>query len=100
MRRTCCSSTAGVFSRPALASASSSSSGMLLHRKNDSREASSTSLTRCTRARPSVGRIAFDAEDELRTGQNQLQRPLDAGLERAFLAAGPVEASSGCSLRR
>ena len=35
-----------VFSLPALASASSSSSGMLLHRKNESREASSMSLTR------------------------------------------------------
>ena len=46
MRRTCCFSTAGVCSVPCAATRSSSSSGMLLHRKNDSRDASSRSLMR------------------------------------------------------
>ena len=46
IRRTCCSSTAGSLSLPCVATVSSSSSGMLLHRKNDNREASSRSLMR------------------------------------------------------
>ncbi len=46
MRRTCCSSTAGDFSLPWLATFSSSSSGMLLQRKNDKRDASSRSSRR------------------------------------------------------
>ena len=46
IRRTCRSSTAGSWSLPAIASSSSSSSGILLHRKKDSRDASSMSLTR------------------------------------------------------
>ena len=41
MRRTCCSSTLGSLSLPCSATVSSSSSGMLLHRKNDRRDASS-----------------------------------------------------------
>ena len=46
IRLTWASSTAGVLSRPCAATLISSSSGMLLHRKNDSREASARSLTR------------------------------------------------------
>ena len=46
MRRTCFSSTAGSLSLPCAARSISSSSGMLLHRKKDSREASARSLTR------------------------------------------------------
>ncbi len=46
MRRTCSSKTLGSFSLPCSARPSSSSSGMVLHRKNDRREASSRSLTR------------------------------------------------------
>ena len=46
IRRTCAASTARSFSFPLSAASSSSSSGMLLHRKNDSREASSRSLMR------------------------------------------------------
>ena len=44
MRDTCCSSTAGSTAGPATARSSSWSSGMLLHRKNESREASARSL--------------------------------------------------------
>ncbi len=43
MRRTCRSSTAGFFSSPFAAASSRSSSGMLLQRKNDSRDASARS---------------------------------------------------------
>src|SRR5204863_145080 len=43
---TCCSSVAASRSRPRSARSRSSRSGMVLHRKNESREASSTSLTR------------------------------------------------------
>ena len=46
IRRTCASSTPGARSRFRLARFSSSSSGMLLHRKNDRREASSVSAMR------------------------------------------------------
>ena len=46
IRRTCFSSTAGSGSRPCSARVRSSSSGMLLQRKNDSRDASATSLMR------------------------------------------------------
>src|ERR1700682_2082448 len=46
MRRTCCSSTTGSLSLLRTARSRSSSSGMLLQRKNESREASSRSLMR------------------------------------------------------
>ena len=46
MRRICCSSTLGSLSLPLTATSRSSSSGMLLHRKNDSREASARLLRR------------------------------------------------------
>ena len=60
---------------------SSSSSGMLLHRKNDSRDASSRSLTRYGVSGASAGGIALDAEQELRADQHGRQRHLDAGVE-------------------
>ena len=46
IRRTWRASIAGALSWPFAATSSSSSSGMLLHRKNDSRDASSRSLMR------------------------------------------------------
>ena len=57
MRRTCCSSTAGSLSLPLMARSSSASSGMLLHRKNDSREASSRSLMGYARSNASFGSV-------------------------------------------
>ena len=48
MRETCCSRTAGSCNLPRMARSSRVSSGMLLHKKNDNREASSTSETRYT----------------------------------------------------
>ena len=70
---------------PCAASASSSSSGMLLHRKNDRREASSMSLIAVGRPRRHLGGIALDAQHELRAGEDALQRQLDAGFEAAVL---------------
>ena len=78
IRRTCCSSTAGRPSCRRAASASSSSSGMLLHRKNESRDASSRSLTRYGDAGRHARRIALDAEQELRADEQAAQRALDA----------------------
>ncbi len=46
IRFTCFSSTASFDSSPRAATSSSSSSGRLLHRKNESREASSRSFSR------------------------------------------------------
>ena len=46
MRRTCRSSTAVVLSVPAVATFTSSASGTVPQRKNDSRDASSMSATR------------------------------------------------------
>jgi len=51
MRRTCASRTAGSVRRPCSATRSSSSSGTLLQRKNDRREAASTPPRRLGRAR-------------------------------------------------
>ena len=57
---------------------------MLLHRKNDSRDASSTSLTRWIE--PGVAAaVLLDAEDEGRAGENAPQRQLNAGVEAPFL---------------
>ena len=97
MRRTCCSSTSGSFSCPAAAASSSSSSGMLLQRKNDSRDASSRSLTRYAVPAATVAGSTLDAEQELRADQQPLERPLDPEVEAAFgapvvrrTAAGPA----------
>jgi len=46
IRWTCFSNTAGFLRRPCAATSMSSSSGMLLQRKNERREASARSLTR------------------------------------------------------
>ena len=54
---------------------------MLLHRKNDSRDASSRSLMRYAVLRRDAGRIVLDAEQELRADQDRAQRHLDARVE-------------------
>ena len=100
MRRTCRSSTAGCRSWPLRRPrSSSSSSGMLLHRKNDSRDASSRSLTD-TACRARRRRVALGAEHELRAGEDGAERALDAALEAAVLAAGVVERQQAGDLRR
>ena len=73
--------------RSSSASGSSSSSGRLLHRKNDSREASSRSLSVRT---PSAA--ALDAIQEVRAGEDRRERVAHAALEAAALAALLVEA--------
>ena len=64
---------------------------MLLHRKNESRDASSRSLSAIHRAGRRVRGIALDAEHELRAGEHALQRQLDAALEVARRAGRRVE---------
>ena len=60
------------------ATSSSSSSGMLLHRKNDSR-AGELQIAECDRrSREPRLRIALDAEHEFGVNQQPLQRDLDA----------------------
>ena len=49
---------------------------MLLHRKNESRDASSRSLTGCAVPGAAAGRIALDAKQELRAHQQPLERSL------------------------
>ena len=61
---------------------------MLLHRKNDSREASSRSLMRYALPAATPARIALDAEQELRVDEHALERRLDAGVEAA-VRSGP-----------
>ena len=80
MRRTCCSRTFGSLSSPRTATSRSSSSGMLLHRKNDNREARSTSLRRCSCQAPLRG-ILLDAKQKSGRHQQSLERELDARLE-------------------
>ena len=91
IRRTCCSSTFGSFSRPAAAASSSSSSGMLLQMKKDRREASSRSETRYAVPAADVRGLTLDAEEELRADEQPLERLLDAEVEAAFFASALVE---------
>ena len=70
MRCACAASTPGSRSRPAAAKSSSFSSGMLLHRKKDKREASSTSLTGCATPARAPGRIFLDSIQEVRARKN------------------------------
>ena len=56
---------------------------MLLHRKNDRRDASSRSLMRYAVFGANAGGILLDAEQELRTHQHRAQRHFDAGLKSA-----------------
>ena len=61
---------------------------MLLHRKNDSRDASSRSLRRYGVFGATVGGLALDPEEELRADAGCCERHLDARLEAASLRAG------------
>ena len=67
---------------------SSSSSGMLLQRKNERREASSRSLTGWAAPGVAPGGIALDAIQELRAHQQPFESGLNAQVEVALLAAG------------
>ena len=92
MRRTCCSSIGGFVSCPRSARSSRRSSGMLLHRKNDSREASSRSLSRYVAAvEPSRRRIAMHAQQEVGIDEHALERELNARVEAAAVAPAVVE---------
>ncbi len=70
MRCACAASTLGSRSRPAAARSSSFSSGMLLHRKKDRREASSTSLTGCATPARNASRIFLDSIQKVRARKN------------------------------
>ena len=63
---------------------------MLLHRKNDSRDASSRSLTRVRRPRRRAGRIVLDPEQELGIDEKPLEGPLDAGFEAPVAVFAPA----------
>jgi len=87
IRRTCASSVSGLCSSSRCARANNSSSGILLHRKYDIREANSKSLIRCGAVGIRVG-IGFDAKQELRRRQHRLKRQRKAAIEcagRVFL---------------
>ena len=56
---------------------------MVLQRKNESREASSTSLTRYAVAGCAPRRILLDPEQKIRRDQQRLDRLLDAAVEIA-----------------
>ena len=72
---------------------------MLLQRKNDSRDASSMSLTRYACTGATVGGSLFDAEHERRAGEQAAKRELNAGLEGALLRGRRDRtSSSGCEV--
>ena len=99
MRRTCCSSVAGFLQRAALRRiAISSSSGMLLQRKNDSRDASSKSPRRNGAPGATARRLALEAEQELRVDEHARDRPLDAASRtcRARARRDRTAAASPC----
>ena len=88
IRRTCCSSTAGIAAAcRARARSSSSSSGMLLHRKNDRREASSRSLMRYRRVRPPRRGCRSMRNRNSGLTSTRSSATLDAALEAAFARA-------------
>ena len=93
MRCTCCCSTDAFLSLPRSARSSSWSSGMLLQRKNDRREASSTSVDAGT---PCAGRvfrrILFDAEQEVGRDEQRLESALNTRVEIARLRCGQAPA--------
>ena len=65
---------------------------MLLHRKNDSRDASSMSLHRMRSARLHACRILLDAIEERRAGENAREPGANASVEVALRVARlPVE---------
>ena len=76
---------------PAAAASSRASSGMLLHRKNESRgrqlEIGDPECVPGARA----FRVLLDAEHEPRIGQYRVQRSLDAGVEAVLGTPGAVE---------
>ena len=84
MRRTCSARTRGDFSVPRSARSSNGSSGMLLQRKNDNRDASSTSLSAYGVPGAQPGRVALHPEQEVRGDEQALERRLDAGVEASL----------------
>ena len=85
MRATCLSKTAGFLSVPSLAAFSSSWSGSVPHRKNDSRDARSTSVMRYVSF--AVVRRLLDAEHEARVREDALDAEADAVFEVAAVGA-------------
>ena len=73
------------------ATSSSSSSGMLLHRKNDSRDASSRSLSRYGRAGRHGSAAPLRRDTGTRGDEDARQRLLDARFEVPVLAALLIE---------
>ena len=64
---------------------------MLLQRKNDSREASSTSLMRYARSGRRLRRVGFDAEQELGADEQPVERELDSLVEASLGATFTIE---------
>ncbi len=64
---------------------------MLLHRKNDRREASSISVSGNAEPGATDARVALDSEQKLRARQEPFDGGLDARLETVLLAAAFVE---------
>ena len=72
---------------------------MLLHRKNDSRDASSRSRHAERRAGRHLRRLALEPEEELRIDEHARHRALDAELER-LLPPGAIELEQRVDARR
>ena len=87
MRRTCWSSTAGSLSLPLMPSSSSSSSGIVFQRKNDSFDASSRSLIGVGVAGAQPRGDALAPVEEERARQQAGDGAADAALEAAVLHA-------------
>ena len=64
---------------------------MLLHRKNDRRDANSNVVDWIGGPRRNARRIAFDVEQKLRIHQDRAERHFDAGFEVAFGAPCAIE---------
>ena len=67
---------------------------MLLHRKNDRRDASSTSDRRIRSARSGAGRIGLDPEQKIGAHEDPLDAGANAGVEISLRPRGLVEAES------
>ena len=100
MRRVCCRAPAVHAACSDAPDRRSSSSGMLLHRKKDRREASSRSLTAVDAARGDACRLLLEAEDEPRIDQHARQSRFDARARKLpSLRASLIEAQQRFEIR-
>ena len=95
----CCRSTAGSCSLPALASAEQLVVRNAAPQKEGQTRSQIQIVDSIDGSGSRIGRIFLGAQNELRTGENTLQRQFDPGIETAVAPAGLVEAQNPRKIR-